>query len=50
VSRAFVPPALLAVYAIAFGWRAIGGGLLVFDDHPGQFYRLVHAIVVGLAP
>ena len=45
-----MPPALLAVYAIAFGWRAIGGGLLVFDDHPGQFYRLIHAIVVGLAP
>lgn len=45
-----MPPALLAVYAIAFGWRAIGGGLLVFDDHPGQFYRLIHAIVVGVAP
>jgi hypothetical protein len=50
VSRAWVPPALLGAYAVAFGWRAIGGGLLVFDDHPGQFYRLVHAIVVGLAP
>ena len=45
-----MPPALLGAYAIAFGWRAIGGGLLVFDDHPGQFYRLAHAIVVGLAP
>lgn len=45
-----MPPALLAAYAIVFGWRAIGGGLLVFDDHPGQFYRFVHAIVVGLAP
>ncbi|HET8533186.1 MAG TPA: hypothetical protein VFO08_18675 [Methylomirabilota bacterium] len=50
MSRAFMPPALLAAYAIAFGWRAIGGGLLVFDDHPGQFYRLIHAIVVGWAP
>jgi hypothetical protein len=45
-----MPPALLAAYAIAFGWRAIGGGLLVFDDHPGQLYRLVHALAVGLAP
>jgi hypothetical protein len=50
VSRPFLPPALLAVYAVAFGSRAIGGGLLVFDDHPGQFYRLIHAIVVGWAP
>jgi hypothetical protein len=45
-----MPPALLAVYAVAFGWRALGGGLLVFDDHPGQLYRLAHAITLGLAP
>ncbi|HJV56016.1 MAG TPA: hypothetical protein VJ971_08565 [Methylomirabilota bacterium] len=50
MSRALMPPALLAAYAIVFGWRAIGGGLLVFDDHPGQFYRLTHAIVVGWVP
>ena len=50
MSRTFIPPALLAAYAVAFGSRAIGGGLLVFDDHPGQFYRLIHAIVVGWAP
>jgi hypothetical protein len=50
VTRAWLPPALLAAYAIAFGWRALGGGLLVFDDHPGQLYRLVQAITVGLAP
>ena len=48
--RAWLPPALLAVYAVAFGWRALGGGLLVFDDHPGQLYRLAHAITLGLAP
>jgi hypothetical protein len=50
VTRAWLPPTLLAAYAIAFGWRALGGGLLVFDDHPGQLYRLVQAIEVGLAP
>jgi len=50
VTRAWLPPALLAAYAIAFGWRALGGGLLVFDDHPGQLYRLAQAVTVGLAP
>ena len=50
VARAWLPFALLAAYALAFGWRALGGGLLVFDDHPGQFYRLSHAITLGLAP
>ena len=24
--------------------------MLVFDDHPGQLYRLAHAITLGLAP
>ena len=50
MTRAWVPPALLAVYAVAFGGRALGGGLLVFDDHPGQLYRLAHAITLGFAP
>ena len=50
MTRAWLPSTLLAAYAIAFGWRALGGGLLVFDDHPGQLYRVVHAITVGLAP
>jgi hypothetical protein len=45
-----MPPVLLSVYAVAFGWRALGGGLLVFDDHPGQLYRLAHAITLGFAP
>jgi len=47
VNRGWVPPALLAAYAVAFGWRALAGGLLVFDDHPGQIYRLAHAITLG---
>jgi hypothetical protein len=50
VTRAWLPPALLALYAAVFGWRALGGGLLVFDDHPGQLYRLAHAIALGFAP
>jgi len=50
LSRAPLPALLLAAFAVAFGWRALGGGLLVFDDHPGQLYRLHHAITVGLAP
>jgi len=50
VTRAWLPPALLAAYAVAFGWRALDGGLLVFDDHPGQLYRLAHAITLGWAP
>jgi hypothetical protein len=40
----------LAAFGAASGWRALGGGLLVFDDHPGQLYRLHHAIAFGLAP
>ena len=48
--RDWLPPLLLAAYAVAWGARALGGGLLVFDDHPGQFYRLAHAIALGAAP
>ncbi len=47
---ASLPPLLLAAYALAFGWRALGGGLLVFDDHPGQLYRVAHAITLGWPP
>src|SRR5207253_89419 len=42
--------ALLLVYGIAFGHAALGGGLLVYDDHPGQLYRLHHALAFGPAP
>jgi len=49
VSRT-LPAALLLVYGIAFGHAALGGGLLVYDDHPGQLYRLHHALVFGPAP
>ena len=49
-SPAWLPALLLAAFGAGFGWRALGGGVLVFDDHPGQLYRLHHAIVFGLAP
>ena len=49
MSRA-LPAALLLVYGIAFGHAALGGGLLVYDDHPGQLYRLHHALAFGPAP
>ncbi len=45
-----LPAALLLVYGIAFGHAALGGGLLVYDDHPGQLYRLHHALAFGPAP
>jgi hypothetical protein len=45
-----LPALLLAGYALAFGSAALGRGLLVFDDHPGQLYRLSHALTLGLAP
>lgn len=48
--RSLLPAALLAVYAVAWGWAALGRGVPGADDHPGQFYRLVHAITLGPAP
>ena len=47
---AWLPPLLLLIYGLAFAWKALGGGLLVFDDHPGQLYRIAHALTVGLEP
>jgi hypothetical protein len=45
-----MPPALLLLaYGIAFGQSALGG-VLAFDDHPGQLYRLYHVASVGWAP
>jgi len=39
-----VPVALLLAYALAYAVVAFGGGLPAFDDHPGQFFRLWHAL------
>jgi len=50
VARAWLPPLLLAAYAVSFAWRALGGGLLVGDDHPGQLYRVAHVLELGPWP
>ncbi|HEV2054927.1 MAG TPA: hypothetical protein VGV06_07125 [Methylomirabilota bacterium] len=50
MSRALPPALLLLAYGILFGRAALGGGLLAFDDHPGQLYRLYHAVTLGWAP
>src|SRR5262245_1569711 len=50
VRRTLPPALLLSAYAIVFGLRSLGGGLLVLDDHPGQLYRLHHAVTFGWAP
>jgi hypothetical protein len=47
---AALPLILLLAYAIAFGSAALGRGLPIYDDHPGQLYRLAHALTIGLAP
>jgi 6-pyruvoyl-tetrahydropterin synthase related domain len=48
--RTIVPSVLLAIYAVAWGWAALGRGVPGADDHPGQLYRLIHAITLGPAP
>lgn len=50
VYRFGVPLALLLGYAAAFGAAAFGRALPGFDDHPGQFYRLWHALERGAWP
>ena len=50
MGRTLLPALLLAAYAVAFGLSALGRGLLMFDDHPGQLYRLHHAVTLGWAP
>ena len=48
--RPLVPAILLGAYAVAWGWTALGRGVPGGDDHPGQLYRLIHAITLGPAP
>ena len=50
MNRALLPALVLLAYGVAFGRAALGGGLLVIDDHPGQLYRLYHAVTFGWAP
>jgi hypothetical protein len=48
--RLLVPAFVLAAYAVAWGWTALGRGVPGGDDHPGQLYRLIHVITLGPAP
>jgi hypothetical protein len=50
VTRALAPATLLLAYALAFATTALGRSLPVFDDHPGQYFRLWHGLTRGLAP
>lgn len=47
---AILPVVPLAAYAVAFGAAAFGRSVPAFDDHPGQLYRLWHALSEGPAP
>ncbi len=42
--RRLWPVLLLLAYGAGFAVTAFGGGLPAFDDHPGQFFRLWHAL------
>src|SRR5215470_7738528 len=48
--RFLAPVLLLLGYGIAFAGAALGRSLLVYDDHPGQLYRLWHVVTYGFAP
>ncbi|HBH04340.1 MAG TPA: hypothetical protein DDZ42_20915 [Candidatus Rokubacteria bacterium] len=45
-----LPLALLLAGGVVFAARALGTGLVLFDDHPGQLYRLWHVLTRGPAP
>jgi hypothetical protein len=45
-----LPLILLVAYGAAFAFASLGIDLLVFDDHPGQLYRLWHVVTFGPAP
>ena len=47
---ALAPLGLLLAYGLVWAGAALGGSLLWFDDHPGQFFRLWHGLTRGLAP
>jgi hypothetical protein len=40
----------LVAYGVAFATIALGASVAVFDDHPGQLYRLWHVVRLGPAP
>jgi hypothetical protein len=50
VAASWIPLSLLLGYGVVFAATALGCSLPAFDDHPGQFFRLWHALTRGLAP
>jgi len=42
--RRLGPALVLLAYGAAFSAAAVGRGLPAFDDHPGQYFRLWHAL------
>jgi hypothetical protein len=50
VTASWLPLSLLLGYGVVFAATALGRILPAFDDHPGQFFRLWHALTRGLAP
>ena len=49
-AAALAPLALLVAGGVAFASATLGGSVPVFDDHPGQLYRLWHVVRLGPAP
>jgi hypothetical protein len=47
---ALLPLGVLLAYGVAWASAALGTSLLANDDHPGQFFRLWHALTRGVAP
>ena len=50
ILRRWAPFLLLMGYGAAFSAASLGLALPVFDDHPGQLYRLWHVVTLGPAP
>ena len=46
----FVPLTLLLAYGVAFAAASLGAGVIAYDDHPGQLYRVWHVVREGFAP
>src|SRR2546430_17399566 len=45
-----LPLVLLLGFGVVFAAASLGGSMLGFDDHPGQLYRVCHALTYGPAP
>jgi hypothetical protein len=50
VAFSSLPAVLLLAYGVVFAATALGTSLPVFDDHPGQLFRVWHVVQRGPAP